>query len=290
MKKLIFIFILISLFPLTCAIQIQDISIEPENPTIEENVEICTEIISEYEIESVMLKLEWEDNAKIFMYEQDDKYCRIIQPDYYYEAQVGMTIFYKIIAEDRFDKYTTQSYSFTYQESQESICGNNILEQNEECEDGNLENEDGCSSECLIESEEGAVCGNWILEQGEQCDDGNLINNDGCSNNCHIETQTNQTTTQTYLYSSHTSSPAQFCDSNWQCSAWSDCNNNIKTRTCHDTNYCKFKYNKPTETINCELASNVFVKEKTNYLPLIIISSMIILVLVLIIFVLVFRR
>ena len=31
------------------------------------------------------------------------------------------------------------------------ICGNNIRESNEECDDGNLLNFDGCSEDCLIE-------------------------------------------------------------------------------------------------------------------------------------------
>ena len=31
------------------------------------------------------------------------------------------------------------------------------------------------------------MCGNNIIETGEQCDDGNLINEDGCSNICEIE-------------------------------------------------------------------------------------------------------
>ena len=33
----------------------------------------------------------------------------------------------------------------------------------------------------------GPVCGNGIIESGEECDDGNLVNNDGCSNICKIE-------------------------------------------------------------------------------------------------------
>ena len=31
------------------------------------------------------------------------------------------------------------------------------------------------------------VCGNNILESGEACDDGNLVNGDGCDSNCNIE-------------------------------------------------------------------------------------------------------
>jgi len=32
-----------------------------------------------------------------------------------------------------------------------------------------------------------AVCGNGVLESGEECDDGNLTNNDGCSAGCRLE-------------------------------------------------------------------------------------------------------
>ncbi len=32
----------------------------------------------------------------------------------------------------------------------------------------------------------GGICGDGILRQGEQCDDGNLIGGDGCSAICHL--------------------------------------------------------------------------------------------------------
>ena len=34
------------------------------------------------------------------------------------------------------------------------------------------------------------ICGNGIVEQGEQCDDGNRVSGDGCSSNCQLETPT----------------------------------------------------------------------------------------------------
>ena len=37
-----------------------------------------------------------------------------------------------------------------------------------------------------------AVCGNNIIEQGEQCDDGDTINGDGCSSSCQVESQQSQ--------------------------------------------------------------------------------------------------
>lgn len=103
-----------------------------------------------------------------------------------------------------------------------AVCGNNLLETGEQCDDGNTVNGDGCSSTCLIEGEGVPVCGNGIIEtgeqcdggtycnefcqtipknvcgngvleksNGEQCDDGNLVNGDGCNDSCQIEEGTN---------------------------------------------------------------------------------------------------
>ena len=83
------------------------------------------------------------------------------------------------------------------------MCGDGIIDYNEECEDGNTENNDGCSSSC--EFEDGFVCendyefspitschflmcGDGIIDDGEECDDGNLENEDGCSPDCLNET------------------------------------------------------------------------------------------------------
>jgi cysteine-rich repeat protein len=61
-----------------------------------------------------------------------------------------------------------------------SLCGNGHVDPGEQCDDGNNENGDGCSSSCQRE------CGNGQLDPGEQCDDGNKINGDGCDNNCKV--------------------------------------------------------------------------------------------------------
>ena len=73
-----------------------------------------------------------------------------------------------------------------------------ILEIGEECDDGNLEDGDGCSHDMLIE--EGWLCdglspttcdahgnGNLTMEIGEECDDGNLEDGVGCSHDMLIE-------------------------------------------------------------------------------------------------------
>ena len=76
-------------------------------------------------------------------------------------------------------------------------CGNGSIEGLEQCDDGNTEDGDGCSYDCMIEDGwdcEGLFtsicskhCGNGQLDGSEQCDDGNVFNNDGCSSDCQIE-------------------------------------------------------------------------------------------------------
>lgn len=71
------------------------------------------------------------------------------------------------------------------------ICGNGVIEEGEECDDGNQQGGDGCSQSCKVESN-GQVCGDGIRIPNdwgslEDCDDGNLLNGDGCSANCTVE-------------------------------------------------------------------------------------------------------
>ena len=63
------------------------------------------------------------------------------------------------------------------------VCGDGIVDGDEECDDGNTEDGDGCDSSCMWESE----CGNGDVEGDEECDDGNTDNGDGCDENCMEE-------------------------------------------------------------------------------------------------------
>lgn len=66
---------------------------------------------------------------------------------------------------------------------QPSSCGNNVIEQGEQCDDGNIMPGDGCNASCQTEIV--PQCGNGTVEQGEECDDANSVNNDSCDNTCH---------------------------------------------------------------------------------------------------------
>lgn len=95
-----------------------------------------------------------------------------------------------------------------------SACGNGIVDPGEECDDGNLVNEDSCSNNCMEAScgdgvvQDGeecdagptgddtctaeclavgdpSTCGNGVVDPGEECDDGNSVNDDAtCTNQC----------------------------------------------------------------------------------------------------------
>ncbi len=79
-----------------------------------------------------------------------------------------------------------------------SCCGNGILDKGEQCDDGNAVGGDGCSSQCIIESNYVCLvagqacvstvrCGDGRISGSEQCDDGNTISGDGCSSTCQLE-------------------------------------------------------------------------------------------------------
>jgi spore coat protein H len=62
-----------------------------------------------------------------------------------------------------------------------AVCGDGILTNGEQCDDGNTSPDDGCSPVCLFE------CGDGNLNPGEECDDGNPFPDDGCSPECRNE-------------------------------------------------------------------------------------------------------
>lgn len=63
---------------------------------------------------------------------------------------------------------------------QANQCGDGLLGPGESCDDGNEDDDDGCSSTCELE-----FCGDGVVQVGEQCDDGqNGDPDDGCTDAC----------------------------------------------------------------------------------------------------------
>ncbi|MEL6179824.1 MAG: DUF4215 domain-containing protein, partial [Myxococcota bacterium] len=81
-----------------------------------------------------------------------------------------------------------------------SVCGDGVVSGIEQCDDGNPDDGDGCSSGCAVEPGFDCLelnddpsncfqppCGNSMLEFPESCDDGNTDDGDGCSSICQLE-------------------------------------------------------------------------------------------------------
>lgn len=63
------------------------------------------------------------------------------------------------------------------------VCGDGVVEGDEQCDDGNTFDNDACKSDCTP-----AICGDGIIQVGvENCDDSNMLDGDGCSAVCITE-------------------------------------------------------------------------------------------------------
>lgn len=82
------------------------------------------------------------------------------------------------------ERYTMSLAGTSTDASSGAICGDGVIGTGEECDDGNTQNNDGCSADCRYE-----YCGDGIVQQalGEECDDGGYRNDDGCDMFCQIE-------------------------------------------------------------------------------------------------------
>jgi cysteine-rich repeat protein len=64
------------------------------------------------------------------------------------------------------------------------VCGDGMIEGDEECDDGNTTDTDACTNACS-----NAVCGDGIVQEGvEMCDDGNEVEDDECTTMCAAQT------------------------------------------------------------------------------------------------------
>lgn len=83
------------------------------------------------------------------------------------------------------------------EQSGEPVCGDEVLEAGEDCEDGNVIDGDGCNSRCLREPGYVClnpgdlcvleVCGDGSRTASETCDDANAVGGDGCDAACQVE-------------------------------------------------------------------------------------------------------
>ncbi|MCX4247489.1 SBBP repeat-containing protein [Paraliomyxa miuraensis] len=80
------------------------------------------------------------------------------------------------------DASTSDGADVTTAEPQ-PICGDEVVEANEECDDGDANaNDAGCKLDCTL-----AFCGDGLVHEGvEACDDGNTDDDDGCRSDCTI--------------------------------------------------------------------------------------------------------
>ena len=85
---------------------------------------------------------------------------------------------------------------YSSRESPTMVCGDAQITDSEECDDGDTDPGDGCSSTCTVEdgwacSEEPSVCaftcGDGDIDTGEECDDDDTDPGDGCSSTCMVE-------------------------------------------------------------------------------------------------------
>jgi ELWxxDGT repeat protein/cysteine-rich repeat protein len=87
---------------------------------------------------------------------------------------VGPNIFYSKATGNEWNLWTIPHVA---------TCGNGFTDPWEQCDDGNTDNTDGCTNNCMFN-----VCGDGFVETGvEECDDGNTTDGDCCSATCQLE-------------------------------------------------------------------------------------------------------
>jgi hypothetical protein len=121
-------------------------------------------------------------------------------------------------------------------------------------------------------------CGNGILETyiGEQCDGSTVLDCSAvdsswegelsCSEDCNYDTSacsvvvsddggdggsSSSGSNGNGGSSSSSSTNINTCIEDWSCSEWSECEGNLKTRTCEDSNDCGTEKIKPIEEVGC---------------------------------------
>lgn len=62
-----------------------------------------------------------------------------------------------------------------------SMCGDGMVEGDEECDDENENPRDACTNECTM-----PACGDGVVQDDEECDDGDDDDDNGCSSSCTL--------------------------------------------------------------------------------------------------------
>lgn len=73
----------------------------------------------------------------------------------------------------------TETETETMGPNPDPVCGNKVVEGEEQCDDGNKDDTDACTAGCKL-----AACGDGFVQPGEECDDGDLDDGDACSPVC----------------------------------------------------------------------------------------------------------
>ena len=159
-----------------------------------------------------------------------------------------------------------------------TYCGDGNKDQGEQCDDGNNEDEDGCSETCLTEGLDGAGsnddCSSYCVKFSKVCSgDGKTVytcgdwDGNGCnelnagtlcsgSQTCNTEFGNCVTPGCTVKNFPTTKNPSCTGSYSYVCGSWSDCINGVKTRDCKSCNSgsCSLP---PLETVACSLEPSV---------------------------------
>lgn len=169
------------------------------------------------------------------------------------------------------------------------FCGDSIINGNEECDDGNITDGDGCSSQCIIE-----YCGDGVVNNvSEVCDDGtNDGSYDGCNSDClslasycgdgtcdsnedcdeddeceddcgecdddDDDDDDSSSSDDENVLQIPTSPTTTTCTPGWECGEWTECIDGTQTRECTDLNACDSEEGKPAISQSCEVAETCF--------------------------------
>lgn len=274
----------------------------PDEPLCSESFEVCVTLTS-----LVFSPMKFSCNAgstqinKTINVEANETYCFFISNTTigaYDGLGVECSIFSQDDGEILIGEFNT-SYSCPV-----PVCGNSEVEVGEACDDGNS-NRLVCSAEygnscnycsntceeetvygefcgdficngeedwlsCQTDCEKEPVCGDEYLDTLEECDGGV-----DCSESCEIiEEEETRRSFSRYIENS--------CYPEWKCSAFSECIDGIKTRTCEDLSNCEISYNEPYKSTGCEIIKESKIENKNNsfsYLFLITLTLLIILML-----------